>query len=481
MLPPEDRELLKSSRKASVSAPSPFQRPYFGSANAAEHRASSSAPKLAVKPHPVKSGFTKDPHPGSANAAEHRALATPHPVKSGFTKAPYSGSANAAEHRALTRPHPAKSGFTKDPHSSSANAEEYRVLATPHPVKSGFTKGSYSGSANAAEHRQILNVQKEDQAVKKVQLEQQRRLAGIPNYRNAAVNSEMREAIITQVHQDALKDPAYRSHEARIKRETDLSLKVQRDRALQEHSKQQPQEKKHWWDKATDFVKDHSKDIGHGALDAAGFIPVVGGVADLANAGWYLAEGDKTNAALSAAAAVPFAGDAVAATAIGAKIAVKTAVAAKGVHLASAAVGGIKADKAIGKAEKAKTYITYSFRNSDDVVHYVGRASGKGTPREVLMGRIERGHDIAKNFPDLKPHIEGVQGSKAANKGAEDVLYSRNQIRNPSAVDGKKMAPGASETGKQLLNRTNTMSNKPWIARTTGRKNISEYAKDLRE
>ncbi len=261
MLPPEDRELLKSSRKASVSAPSPFQRPYFGSANAAEHRASSSAPKPVVK---------------------------------------------------------------------------------PHPVKSGFTKGSYSGSANAAEHRQILNVQKEDQAVKKVQIEQQKRLAKIPNYHNAAVNSEMREAVITQVHQDALKDPTYRAHEARVKRETDLAVKAQHEKVLQELSKQQPQEKKHWWDKATDFVKDHAETIGHGALDAAGFIPVVGGVADLANAGWYLAEGDKTNAALSAAAAVPFAGDAVAATAIGAKIAIKTAVAAKGVHLASAAVGGTR-------------------------------------------------------------------------------------------------------------------------------------------
>jgi hypothetical protein len=419
MLPPEDRELLKSSRKASVSAPSPFQRPYFGSANAAEYRASSSAPKPVVKPHPVKSGFTKDPHSGSANAAEHR------------------------------------------------------VLVKPHPVRSGFTKGSYSGSANAAEHRQILNVQKEDQAVKKVQTEQQKRLAKIPNYHNAAVNSEMREAVITQVHQDALKDPAYRAHEARIKRETDLSLKVQRDRALQELSKQQPQEKKSWWDE--------HKGIVHGALDVAGFIPGLGTFADLTNAGIYLAEGDKANAALSTIAAAPGVGDAVAATAIGAKIAIKTAVAAKGAHLASAAVGGIGAGKAIGKAEKAKTYITYSFKNSDDVVHYVGRASGKGTPQEVLMGRIERGHDIAKNFPDLKPHIEGVQGSKAANKGAEDVLYSRNQIRNPSAVNGKKMAPGASETGKQLLNRTNTMSNKPWIARTIGRRNISEYAKDLRE
>jgi hypothetical protein len=54
-------------------------------------------------------------------------------------------------------------------------------------------------------------------------------------------------------------------------------------------------------------------------LDGAGFIPVVGGIADLANAGWYAAKGDKVNAALSAASAIPFAGDAFAAVKIGAK------------------------------------------------------------------------------------------------------------------------------------------------------------------
>lgn len=48
--------------------------------------------------------------------------------------------------------------------------------------------------------------------------------------------------------------------------------------------------------------------IGHGILDVAGLIPVVGEPADAANAAWYTAEGDYTNAALSAAAMVPIAG-----------------------------------------------------------------------------------------------------------------------------------------------------------------------------
>jgi hypothetical protein len=43
-------------------------------------------------------------------------------------------------------------------------------------------------------------------------------------------------------------------------------------------------------------------------LDVAGIIPVIGEVADLANAGIYATRGDYTNAALSVDAAIPFVG-----------------------------------------------------------------------------------------------------------------------------------------------------------------------------
>lgn len=59
--------------------------------------------------------------------------------------------------------------------------------------------------------------------------------------------------------------------------------------------------------------------VGHTFLDGAGFIPVVGAAADMANAGWYAAKGDWKNASLSAVSAVPGVGDAVAAVKIGAK------------------------------------------------------------------------------------------------------------------------------------------------------------------
>lgn len=72
------------------------------------------------------------------------------------------------------------------------------------------------------------------------------------------------------------------------------------------------------FDRAMDFADDIGdsiqqasfSDIGHTVLDVAGMVPVLGEAADLANAGWYAAEGDYTNAALSAASAIPFAGNA---------------------------------------------------------------------------------------------------------------------------------------------------------------------------
>src|SRR5262249_41628529 len=51
-------------------------------------------------------------------------------------------------------------------------------------------------------------------------------------------------------------------------------------------------------------------DIGHTVLDLVGMVPVVGTVANLVNAGWYAAQGDWTDAAWSAAAAIPIGGEA---------------------------------------------------------------------------------------------------------------------------------------------------------------------------
>jgi len=49
--------------------------------------------------------------------------------------------------------------------------------------------------------------------------------------------------------------------------------------------------------------------VGHTVLDAIGMVPVVGSVAEAVNAGWYAAQGDYADAALSGASAIPVVGD----------------------------------------------------------------------------------------------------------------------------------------------------------------------------
>lgn len=64
-------------------------------------------------------------------------------------------------------------------------------------------------------------------------------------------------------------------------------------------------------------------DIVHGALDLAGFIPVLGAIPDGINAGIYSLEGDWANAGLSAVASVPVWGDGIKLGTITGKAAIK--------------------------------------------------------------------------------------------------------------------------------------------------------------
>ncbi len=108
---------------------------------------------------------------------------------------------------------------------------------------------------------------------------------------------------------------------------------------------------------AGNWIGNNLSEIGHGALDVIGLIPVVGEVADLANAAWYAGEGDYTMAALSAAAAIPGAGYAANA----AKVGIRTADAVK---------GGLKsADAVKGADEASETYFrAMSPSNYDELV-----------------------------------------------------------------------------------------------------------------
>ncbi len=98
-------------------------------------------------------------------------------------------------------------------------------------------------------------------------------------------------------------------------------------------------------------------DIAHGVLDVVGMIPVVGELADGANALFYLAEGNKTDAALSAAAMIPIAGWA----ATGAK------VVRKGMKIAGKAQA---LKKVTSKVNRAATALKAATKRAEKVVSY---------------------------------------------------------------------------------------------------------------
>jgi hypothetical protein len=72
----------------------------------------------------------------------------------------------------------------------------------------------------------------------------------------------------------------------------------------------------------TDWWRAHEQTV-HNGLDIAGFVPGVGIVADIANAGLYAAEGNWLDAGMSLVGSIPLAGDAAAGLYKGSKLAVK--------------------------------------------------------------------------------------------------------------------------------------------------------------
>lgn len=120
-------------------------------------------------------------------------------------------------------------------------------------------------------------------------------------------------------------------------------------------------------------------EIGHAALDVAGFVPVVGGVADMANAGWYAAKGDWKNASLSAASAVPGVGDAFAAG----KIAVK-------------AGGAVASAAAVSRAGRVNNNLNKVKKVTQTGTNPVQRATVINQPRDN-RGRFAPNPNLSPN------------------------------------------------------------------------------------
>ena len=148
----------------------------------------------------------------------------------------------------------------------------------------------------------------------------------------------------------------------------------------------------------------------HAALDVAGFIPVVGAVADIANAGLYAAKGDWTNAGLSGIAAIPGIGDAAGLAGKGGKLAGKLAT---------------KAGKGIAKRSKTAGELTKGLTGQGEIFskgsRKAGDAVGEGLARggEALADAGEFAGKAGDKFVKFGHKWNEVKGTKAGKIGSD--------------------------------------------------------------
>ena len=167
----------------------------------------------------------------------------------------------------------------------------------------------------------------------------------------------------------------------------------------------------------TSFVKEHS-DVIHGVLDVAGFIPGVGAVADLANAGLYAAEGNWLEAGLSLASAVPGIGDTIA-------LAKKTGKALKGLK-------GLKGFNALDKAKGMKSLF--------------GALKGKAkTGASKVKGWLKNRKEALKN---IKKRLKGECVNGRCFTG-DTLVYTRHGYKTIKEIQkGDEVYSRNAETGE---------------------------------
>jgi hypothetical protein len=223
---------------------------------------------------------------------------------------------------------------------------------------------------------------------------------------------------------------------------------------------------------AVDAAKNLSvSDVGHTVLDGVGMVPVVGEAADLANAGWYAAEGKWADAALSAGSAIPIAGNVATAAKWGKRAvnaadagadAAKTirraddaADAAKVARHGDEAVDGAKAGKAdkSGKADdgdgpgraKGVELTTITRRQGRNEMEWQvdgeGRfISGKAKFEEDFAGRKTRGSD--EKTAQKEAAARGVDGDQGGH------MFAHRFVKDQGSVN--------------LVPQNGDLNNKPW-------------------
>jgi hypothetical protein len=182
--------------------------------------------------------------------------------------------------------------------------------------------------------------------------------------------------------------------------------------------------------------KSFANKAGHLALDLLGFVDVwgIGTGADLINAGWYMGEGDKTNAALSTAAAVPFGGWAAGATKLGLK-GTKAMKGAKAVDKGAEAWKNMKVPKSkLGKSfmvHKPTKMGTYE-RAWTEGMDITGATDALNN-----VGKVDPKERTKKEVSASDNNLNGlIKARKSMTKGSDE--YNANQNKINALMGNKK-------------------------------------------
>jgi len=180
--------------------------------------------------------------------------------------------------------------------------------------------------------------------------------------------------------------------------------------------------------------------LGHTALDTIGMVPVAGSVAEAANAGWYAAQGDPIDAALSGASAIPVVGDAADAVRLSKD---GIGIARDGETVAHDAHGAEKMVKDAGEGEAAGPQ--RSATKPLDPVRPGGGGGEAGGPPKV-SDSADGEYPIGLAFrSDLPRHLAGPDGFRSDGTlngthnldNAKAALESRGAYQVPVLEKGK--------------------------------------------
>lgn len=171
-------------------------------------------------------------------------------------------------------------------------------------------------------------------------------------------------------------------------------------------------------------------DIVHGALDIAGFIPVLGAIPDGVNAVIYVVEGEWANAGLSAVAMVPAWGDGVKLATMAGKSTIRISAKAA-VKLGPEGIAkGLKEVKAASKAARATEEAAKAAKLEKELAERLSKETAEKLEKEAAEGASKK----QPSKGDKEKPTEAKEKPKEKDKG-------------------KKKSPKCSEATIALLNK----------------------------